>query len=298
MGSELQLAITADLHWGHRARRRTPRACSPRSCDAEPPDVLVLAGDIGTGDVLRRLPATLRRPALPQGAGARQSRPLGAADDADARLAPALPEAPAAMRPRVRLPLPRSTGRCCCPKPDLALVGSINWYDYSWSLDGMRRDYPGEEERLRSKRFTRGRHNDANFVRWPLDDVALHGAGGGYAASSSCATALAQVGQVDRRDASSAVPRPELPAAAAAVDARTACCGTPSAAIGRWRRCWRATPSGSPSPSAATRTGRARARWHGIRGYNVGGDYHFKRLLWLDWPAGTVSAHQFGDAER
>jgi hypothetical protein len=34
----------------------------------------------------------------------------------------------------------------------------------------------------------------------------------------------------------------------------------------------------------------------GIRGFNVGGDYHFKRLLWLEWPAGTVSAHQFGDA--
>ena len=34
----------------------------------------------------------------------------------------------------------------------------------------------------------------------------------------------------------------------------------------------------------------------GIRGYNVGGDYHFKRLLWLEWPAGTVTPHQFGDA--
>ena len=32
-----------------------------------------------------------------------------------------------------------------------------------------------------------------------------------------------------------------------------------------------------------------------IRGYNVGSDYHFKRLLWLDWPAGTIEAHQFGN---
>jgi hypothetical protein len=31
-----------------------------------------------------------------------------------------------------------------------------------------------------------------------------------------------------------------------------------------------------------------------IRGYNIGGDYHYKRLLRLDWPAGTVAAHQFG----
>jgi hypothetical protein len=34
----------------------------------------------------------------------------------------------------------------------------------------------------------------------------------------------------------------------------------------------------------------------GIHGYNVGGDYHFKRLLWLEWPAGRVTPHQFGDA--
>jgi hypothetical protein len=35
--------------------------------------------------------------------------------------------------------------------------------------------------------------------------------------------------------------------------------------------------------------------WHGIRGYNIGGDYHFKRLLCLDWPSGNMEAHQFGD---
>jgi hypothetical protein len=33
----------------------------------------------------------------------------------------------------------------------------------------------------------------------------------------------------------------------------------------------------------------------GIRGYNIGGDYHFKRLLMLDWPEGSVTAHVFGD---
>src|SRR5207249_2041551 len=51
-----------------------------------------------------------------------------------------------------------------------ALAGSINWYDYSWSLDRIRQQFAGEEDRVRTKRFTRGRHNDARFVRWPLDD--------------------------------------------------------------------------------------------------------------------------------
>jgi hypothetical protein len=34
-----------------------------------------------------------------------------------------------------------------------------------------------------------------------------------------------------------------------------------------------------------------------IRGFNIGGDYNFKRLLLLDWPAGRVAAHVFGDPE-
>ena len=33
-----------------------------------------------------------------------------------------------------------------------------------------------------------------------------------------------------------------------------------------------------------------------IRGYNVGGDYSTKRLLVLDWPKGTVTAHEFADS--
>jgi len=33
--------------------------------------------------------------------------------------------------------------------------------------------FPEEEPRLASKRFTRGRHNDANFVRWGLNDAAF-----------------------------------------------------------------------------------------------------------------------------
>ena len=32
------------------------------------------------------------------------------------------------------------------------------------------------------------------------------------------------------------------------------------------------------------------------RGINIGGDYHFKRLVRLEWPTGTVQASQFGEA--
>ena len=33
-----------------------------------------------------------------------------------------------------------------------------------------------------------------------------------------------------------------------------------------------------------------------IRGFNIGGDYHFKRVVCLDWPAGTVQTHEFGNS--
>ena len=34
------------------------------------------------------------------------------------------------------------------------------------------------------------------------------------------------------------------------------------------------------------------------RGFNIGGDYHFKRMLLIDWPAATVETFVFGDPNR
>jgi hypothetical protein len=30
-----------------------------------------------------------------------------------------------------------------------------------------------------------------------------------------------------------------------------------------------------------------------MRGINIGGDYHFKRLVWVEWPSGEVSEEEF-----
>src|SRR5207237_912416 len=51
----------------------------------------------------------------------------------------------------------------------------MNWYDYSWAdLAALASSFPDWQDRLRTKRFTRGRHNDARFVRWPpYDDVSI-----------------------------------------------------------------------------------------------------------------------------
>src|SRR5262249_36422571 len=137
-----------------------------------PPDVLILAGDIGTGvffDDCLRLFAQLSCPkALVPGNHdlwvLREETKFDSLDLYE-RL---LPEACARHGFHYL-----DGGPLFFPESGLAVVGNINWYDYSWALDGIRRWYPSEEFRLRNKRFTRGRHNDANFVRWPLDDLGF-----------------------------------------------------------------------------------------------------------------------------
>src|SRR5262249_46153785 len=64
-------------------------------------------------------------------------------------------------------------GPLLLPEADVALAGTINWYDSSWSREQTRYRYPNELYRLLSNPFTRGRHNDANFVRWPLADLTF-----------------------------------------------------------------------------------------------------------------------------
>src|SRR3954471_10076034 len=48
MPTPLRLAVTADLHWGHRAGADSTRLLV-EALHADPPDVLILAGDLGTG---------------------------------------------------------------------------------------------------------------------------------------------------------------------------------------------------------------------------------------------------------
>ena len=57
----LRLAVTADLHLGHRTGAGAVALLSSY-LHAEPPDVLVLAGDLGVGPAVRRLPGAVRRP--------------------------------------------------------------------------------------------------------------------------------------------------------------------------------------------------------------------------------------------
>src|SRR5262245_162533 len=169
MNRSLRLAITADLHWGHGARgdEATRLLCAHLS--HEPPDVLLLGGDLGTGGHFDECLAlfdglTCRKAAVPgnHDVWVEPDDARGDSLDLYQRLLPAA----CAAHGVVYL----DHGPLRLPEADLAVVGSMNWYDYSWALDRLRAEVPDYQERLREKRFTRGRHNDGRFVRWRYDD--------------------------------------------------------------------------------------------------------------------------------
>jgi hypothetical protein len=176
----------------------------------------------------------------------------------------------------------------------LALVGNINWYDYSWSIDALRQQLPDWEYRLRAKVFNRGRHNDARFVRWPLNDEQF---------TSQVVANLERQLREALSQADRAILVTHHPPFRGLCFPRL---GPPTIDGLLWEAF-----SGNRSleeilarhaeriPFAfCGHTHRDRENlYNNIRGYNIGGDYHFKRLLLLDWPVGTVEAHVFGDPD-
>jgi 3',5'-cyclic AMP phosphodiesterase CpdA len=297
----MRLAFTADLHWGSRAEGDAATRALAAELWADPPDVLVLAGDVGAGEHFAGCLA------LFAGLPGRKALVPG---NHDVWVRPDDPRGDSLQVYRVYLPavcaehgfhyLDREP--LLLPDADLALVGSMNWYDYSWAPDGPAL-FPDWEERVRSKRFSRGRHNDANFVRWPLDDVAF---------TRDAVAALERDLDEARRRAGHVIvvthhppfydlsfPRPPRGAAGPSP-------GDPDYTRYLDRVLWDAFGGNRALEEVLARhdttvrfafcghTHFARENRLGrIHGYNIGGDYHFKRLLLLDWPAGTVEARVF-----
>src|SRR5579875_3217039 len=167
MAAELQLAVTADLHWGHGGRGEEATRLLVSFLHKKTPDILLLAGDIGTGpyfgECLQLFADLPCRKALVPGNHDLWVQPEDRRDSLQ------LYEEDLAEICRQYGFHYLDQGPLVLSEFGLALVGSINWYDYSWSREALERHYPGEQQRLSSKQFTRGRHNDVHFVRWPLD---------------------------------------------------------------------------------------------------------------------------------
>ena len=290
----MRLAITADLHWGTHEKGDAATELMLSFLRQQMPDALILAGDVGAGEHFEECLAhfddfTCRKALIP--------------GNHDIWVTDADPRGDSLQVYREHLPKMCSAhgfhyldqAPIVIPESELAIVGSINWYDYSWSIDQLRNRVHDWEERLRTKVFSRGRHNDARFVRWPLDDRQF--------TSEVVATftrhledALARVRQaivVTHHPPFYGLTFPRL---------------LPPITVDGLL--WDAFSGNRELETVLNRfsdripfvfcghTHRARESTLGkIHGYNIGGDYHFKRLLWLEWPNGLVQAHEFGNSK-
>ena len=286
----LRIAITADLHYGSRQGGDSATvALVAHLCEA-PPDVLLLAGDVGAGDDFERCLT------LFDGLDCRKALVPGNHDIwvySDDRRGDSWTV--------YREYLPAVCGRhgfhyldqapLALPESGLTIVGSMNWYDYSWSIDRLKEITPDWEARLRLKRFRRGQHNDYNYVRWPHTDASF----------TAEAVAALQRQLDDGPGAGGPVivvthPPPfrvlnyPLPPERGLDELMwEAFSGNTRLEELLQQRAAR-IPLAFCGHTHYARTG----EWAGIRGHNVGGDYHFKRLLWLDWPSGAIRAIEFG----
>jgi predicted phosphohydrolase len=289
------IAVTADLHWGHHGRGDRSVRLLVESLGQQPPDLFLLAGDVGTGDnfesCLKLFDPLPGVKALVAGNHDIWVRPHDQRGDSLAVYERHLPEI---AREHGFHYL--DAGPLLLPEYDLGVAGSINWYDYSWSLDQFRQLFPEEEWRLAAKRFSRGQHNDANFVLWDLDDSSF---------TARCASNLAtHIDEVFGQSSRALVVTHHPPV-------RELSFPEPEGPPDVDRLLWLALMGNSRVEELIRQraaripllfcghTHRAReAALAGVRGFNIGGDYHFKRLLWFDSPDSTAIVHQFGDPTR
>lgn len=286
------VALTADLHYGtrHPAGAEATRELIA-DLYAAPPDLLILAGDIGAGDEFDRCLEQFDRlpcqKALVPGNHDIWVRADDERGDSLAVYREHLPRLAAAhgFHYLDHEPL-------VLPDIGLAVVGSINWYDYTWAVDRLPALADDWRERLRTKRFLRGRHNDANYVRWELDDERFTRQVVD-ALSANLARALAWVPAallVTHHPPFRGLnyPRAEPPN----LD------GLLWEAFSGNRMLERLIEENGPRIPFAFcgHTHRGRENHLGpTRGINIGGDYHFKRLIRLEWPSGHMRASQFGE---
>jgi 3',5'-cyclic AMP phosphodiesterase CpdA len=290
----LSVAVTADLHWGHNPAGDAATRLLVDWLQSRPPDVLILAGDLGTGqrfaECLRLFAALPSRKALVPG-NHDVWVPRDAAFDSlhlyDVEL-------PRQSQEHGFEYLDR--GPLLLPEADLAVVGAMNWYDYSWGLEALRQHYPGEEWRLRQKRLLMGQHMDAVFVRWAHDDESFTTRTAAtleqhlHDALSSASRALVvthhppfraisfpSTGQVDQLD--------RVLWAALGGNARV-------------EELLQRHAARIPFVFCGHTHRERQGQLGGMQGFNVGSDYHFKHLLWLQLPEGTIEGFTFGNQER
>lgn len=285
----LRIAITADLHWGVRP---AGDECTLRLVEFlrdAPPDLLLVAGDIGAGEdfehcLLRLEPIACRKAVIPgnHDVWVRDDDDRGDSWDVYSKFLPDL-----CTRHGVHY---LDQEALVLPDSNLAVIGSMNWYDYTWADDPTFPRPVDWDDRVARKLFTRGRHNDGRFVRWPYTDISF--------TEHAVATFRQQLD-----DALSQVETALIITHHPAIEALNFPEQGPMTLD---RMLWRAF-SGNRRLEEVLReraprlagifsghTHRAReARFGNGPAHNIGGDYDWKRLLLFSYPAGSVEVREF-----
>jgi predicted phosphohydrolase len=286
----LTIALTADLHWGIRPAGDAATLQLVADLAAATPDMLILAGDVGAGhdfehclQLFANLPG---RKALIPGNHDIWVEAEDERGDSWRVYAEHLP-AVSAQHGFHYL----DAGPLILPENDLAIVGSINWYDWSWGRESGWQPPEDFDERLREMRFTRGRHNDARFVRWQHTNQSFTA----HVVATLQGHLEESLRQVDR-----VIVVTHHPAF------RGLNFPDPGGPPHLDRMLWRAFSGNTAMEELLARhaeriafvfsghTHRVREGQLGsIAGHNIGGDYDWKRLLRLSWPDGTMTAKEF-----
>jgi predicted phosphohydrolase len=291
----MRIAITADLHFGHNRLGDDATGLLLQHLQSESPDLLLLGGDVGTEEhfaeclqLFRDLPCLK---AIVPG-----NHDIWVAEN-DARgdsLSVYEHHLPGLCKLHDYHYLDQAP--LILPEANLAIVGSINWYDYSWALDRLKAEVPNWQWHLEHKAFTRGRHNDGRFVRWKSDDVRF---------TQQVVANLEQHLVQSLEKVEHALVMTHHPAFHGLGFPRAA------PAQGLDELLWEALSGNRGLETALAQHAEriplivsghthraAEAQLGPARGINIGGDYHFKRMLILDWPAGTINTYVFGDPNK
>lgn len=281
----MRIAVTADLHWGmsHPGDRAT-WALVERAAELRP-DVFAIAGDVGEGaewfkclGLFRDLDCVKLVTPGNHDLWVRD----GLAQTSIERYERRLPKWSAEHGFHYLDREPWVSG-------GLAVVGSINWYDYSFADPELEQALPDVRQMYREKRFPRGQHNDGRFVTLGMSDEAF-------------------TAQVVERFERHLAGLPEAVAQAIVIQhhppVRELFYPTLLTAVDQ--KVWLAYTGNRRMQDAVLRDARIRtvfcghthaaceAEVQGRRCINIGGDYDFKRLVLFDTETGDTETFSFG----
>ncbi len=280
----MRLAICADLHWGFSRNGDAATRDLARTVATLAPDALAIAGDVGEGDDFGRglelfagLPCA--RLVVPGNHDLWTREPGCSSLERYERQLPAI----AAEHGFHYLDgAPYHWG-------NEAVAGSINWYDYSFADPELEREVPGIRALYPAKRFPQGQHNDGRFVHLEMPDPAF--------------TARV-VGRFRQQLRSLPGETERVTVVQHHPPVRELFYPTPLATVEQ--RVWLAYTGNRAMEELVLHDSRIRyvvcghthaaceANVRGRRCLNIGGNYHWKRLLLLDTHTGTERWWEFG----